>query len=294
MPTVYKYDQRRGLFVCNTVCHSTRPFLAINWNIVGGCVNACTYCYGKDIRNLEMPSDEQTAQMTSALIGLEPDLVVLTGGEPLLCPSLTTVIKMLTDAGIPCLLDTSSLPDIQAVLKEKLAERIHFRISLDSDIPEINESTRASRIPNSTKTVKRNIALLTARGIPLTVQTTVTEENLPHLTSLGEYISRTGVENWRLSVVIPHKDILPEKADRAVGRLRAEHPHLKIRLSNARPCGGYHIVLLDPTGRLWIRGNRNNEKLCLGSLVNGGLPRRRIVEQIDIERHTARYLVSEE
>ena len=294
MQAGYRYDRQRGLFVYSPAHSTALPFLAVNWNIVGHCINACTYCYGKDIRQCRLPSDEQIAHITSKLVALKPSLVILTGGEPLLCPTLPTVIDRITHASIPCIVDTSAVPDMQAILQGGIADRIHLRISLDGSTPAVNEATRISHVPNSTDRVKTHIAQALGRGIPVTVQTTVTEANLLHLPLLGDYLCRAGVEHWRLSVVIPHTGSLLQATRQMVERLRTEFPTLQIRLSNAGMDGGRHIILLDPAGVLWARGSESNEKQCLGSLIDGDVTRQDIIDQIDIDRHMGRYLAQKE
>ena len=283
------YDLEKGLFDGDFNSQNERPFLAINWNIIGRCVNNCEYCYGDDIRGLGELSERDTNTLISAIIDLYPDLIVLTGGEPLIHKQYKSIVRRLKDRGVNFIFDTSAVVNMKEDIEKGLYDGVHLRISLDSSEEEINGKIRKSQIENSTEIVKENILVAVKNGLNLTVQTTVTEGNISTLDKLGLFLTEVGVKNWRLSVVIPHSEELIFKAQNEYERLKGLFKNIQIRLSNVVKSNKNHIVLVDPKGDLWIRNSENNVKTMIGSLLTDKIDRGELIKNIDLELHFKRY-----
>ena len=283
------YNLEKGLFDGEFNSQNERPFLAINWNVIGRCVNNCEYCYGDDIRGLGELSENSTNDLISAIIDLYPDLIVLTGGEPLIHKQYKNIVRRIKDKGVNFILDTSAVIDMKDDIENGLYNGVHLRISLDSSEEEINGKIRKSQIKNSAEIVKNNIFVAVKHGLSLTVQTTITEGNFSSLEKLGSFLTEVGVKNWRLSVVIPHSEELNDKAQKEYERLKGLFKNLQIRLSNAIKSDKNHIVLVDPKGNLWVRNSKNNIKTMVGSLLTDKISREELIKNIDLELHCRRY-----
>ena len=206
------YDKARGLFLPEST--DKQNVLALNWSITGFCMNNCLYCYGKDISALRFLEESERIALIRNIVSLQPDLIIITGGEPLSCEYFRTTVEDFGDSGLNVIVDTSGVINLQDYIQLFRRYNVHVRISLDSSDSRINEGIRHSPITNSTQVVKDNISLLISKDVPLTIQSTITSSNIEHIVDLGEYLQQEGVKNWRLSVVIPHDDVLLDQSMR--------------------------------------------------------------------------------
>ena len=280
----YEYNSKLGLF---TGAQSLDVFLAVNWNITGECINNCTYCFGKDISEFRSQSKDMLYKYATHLAGLSPDLVVLTGGEPMLCDYLLDIVEFLIDY-TNVIIDTSGVLLNEKVLSFFAKKNIHLRISLDSTNPIINESIRPSRIHDSTNIIKHNIELSLLLQVPLTVQTTISTKNIDQLFFFAEWLKRVGIGQWRLNLVIPHSDSLKNDASIIANELKEIYPNIYIRTSNMTPSKTNHMVLLDPLGNYWVRGEHNNHKKRIGTVYDN-LTKSDILMHLDTKMHCDRY-----
>ncbi|MDE7330033.1 MAG: radical SAM protein, partial [Clostridia bacterium] len=201
------YSLEKGLFIVDESEISQRKIavpLAVNWNIAGNCTNSCFYCYGKDIAGTPLPLYYN--KIADSILSLSPEMVVFSGGEPLLESKFEYAVCTICGK-TNLILDTNGILIDDERVKFLKDKRFHVRVSLDSEDPVINERNRLSRIDSSTVKIKNNILKLVEAGVPVTVQTTVTDNNYNYLESLGEYLEKTGVRNWRIAAVIPSDDV---------------------------------------------------------------------------------------
>ncbi len=280
------FDITKGMFV-NADSTSEEDFLAINWNVTGECLNSCCYCYGSDIRSMIGMSNQKLEAFLRNLVALQPDLVVLTGGEPLLFPSLPYAIGYLLNEGINIILDTSAVLDLSFLCP--YLDKIHTRISLDSVDYKINEATRKSSIANSTEVIKKRIVEMVACEYAVSVQTTITDHNCTSLMDLASFLTTHRVKNWRLSFVIPHTTELEHKMKKYLKMITTKCPELYIRVSNHGKARNDHIILVDPQGNICIRNSFDNSKKHLGHLAEKLINKQVLLENIDVEAHKMRY-----
>ena len=283
---MFCYNKELGLFINNQIDNQEK-LLVLNWNVTGQCLNLCTYCYGKDIRFMPGLSDQALVSLTRNLAILKPDLIVISGGEPLLFPSLSFVINFFLNKNINLVLDTSGV--IQLEILKPFLNQIHTRISLDGVDDKINESTRISPIVNSTNKVKDQIIMLAKCQYPVTVQTTITDTNTEHLFELASFLTKCNVKNWRLSFVIPHSEKFEQKVKPIINSLINSFPLLNIRISNCNSESNDHVILIDPNGNIMIRNTNNNSKTLLGNLSDASIDRHLILDSIDSYEHIRRY-----
>ncbi len=285
---MFLFNVEKGLFKKISCAESSESFLALNWSITGDCQNHCLYCYGKDISTFDGLTGESLYYLLGNLVLINPNLIVITGGEPLLHNEIKKIVSVLANNYIPIILDTNGICDPSFLFDYK--NRIHMRISLDSSDPKINECIRPSLIHDSTKIIKENIAKA-ARKMHITVQTTVTEYNLHSLMELGEYINCIGIKNWRLSLVIPHSNEFELKFIESYLNLKRMFPCISIRISNIGAEFEDHIVLVDPNGNLFVRNSSSNLKKKIGSISSGIIKRQDIQSHMDVKLHEERYIL---
>ena len=283
-----RYDYKKGLFIKDECPKDDASFLAVNWNVVGACNNRCVYCYGEDIREIKI-DEELSTKIALIIAGMDFDLLVITGGEPLLMKNLTRITDILADK-TNVILDTNGIFLSEDLIDYFSEKKIHIRVSLDSDNPALNEKLRPSYFANSTKTILKNIASAVGIGLPLTVQTTVTPINLPYLDDLAKKLRELNVNNWRVSAVIPHDLGLVENLSDSVKRLKESYPDILIRCANVDETNSDHIVLIDPLGRCFTRNSITNEKKQWNDDFSSFPSKKELLQGIDIAKHIKRYL----
>jgi Fe-coproporphyrin III synthase len=130
--------------------------------------------------------------VAAALAELGTQLVVFSGGEPLLRPEVFDAAKLFRDRGIALHLLTSG------ILLERFADKVaetfsRVCISLDAVDEPLYERIRGVA---ALRTVERGVAKLReiAPQIPLTARTTLQRENFRHLPRLIDHAERLGLD----------------------------------------------------------------------------------------------------
>ena len=206
------------------------------------------------------------AEVRAALKGARADgitLLDIDGGEPLLYPSLVTVIRDARRLGFERITVTTNGrrladPDVAAAL---LASGLHsLLISLHGSAPTIHDGlTDRPGSFRETATGLRNVLRLMAPGFGLGVNTTVTTANLADLMKLGERLAALAVPQWNLQLVTPFgragEDLLPtreELRDTLSAVLERFGERLAMAVVNAPPCRlpGYERYVAADLGKL--------------------------------------------
>lgn len=122
-----------------------------------------------------------------------PLKVILTGGEPLLHPELIGILEYLSEVGVFHAIYTSASipvsPELMTALK-KDAYLAHFTISLHSSIADEHE--RMTRIKGSFKNTSENIVKLKQTGVPIVVNSVLTQQTPSDILGTIRYILELG------------------------------------------------------------------------------------------------------
>ncbi len=130
---------------------------------------------------------------------LETELVGLTGGEPFLNPHIIDVIRQTLAADFECLVLTNAFRAINRFkqdliqLKEKYADKLHIRVSLDHYSKELHEQERG---PKTFDRTLENIKWLFEEGINLSIAgRALKDENLDDSkSSYAKLLGNIGVQ----------------------------------------------------------------------------------------------------
>lgn len=80
----------------------------INWTITGKCQNKCVYCYGDDIIQCnDITLKEDLEEIINHLRYINPRVIVVSGGEPLLHPQIQYILEHLSFCDV--IVDTNGL-----------------------------------------------------------------------------------------------------------------------------------------------------------------------------------------
>lgn len=296
------YNKKTAKFIAESCSDNLDRPLLINWNIIGACCNRCTYCYGYDIRNYEAAFHEKEVDTIIAhLKEMRPIVVVITGGEPLLCDNIFYIIEKIS-AFANVILDTNGLLLTEEALLKLKENDTHLRISLDSDNPNINESIRVSSIANSTEKIKALIRLCVRHNLDFTVQTVVSSVNAETLPSLFSFLNAEGVKNWRLLDVVtdrdtkelsPSKEIL-ESLNKTVKGFASAAPDMFITYTDEKETKGNNIILINPKGQYLYRPAKENKKYFVSPEHPESPTLNQLLQKLDMKAHIKRYVYFKE
>jgi sulfatase maturation enzyme AslB (radical SAM superfamily) len=198
----------------NTIPYPKKPIL-INWLITGSCPLMCKYCYAEDLMRDRYPEPKvnDIKLIAKTILKYNPLVVVLTGGDPLVSPFLELTIKLLYNkTGI--IIDTSAYIFNESHLNLFKKYNVIVRISLDSEIPSINDKLRPINSSfkkagiNSRDTVSSAIYAIYKcidAGVKVAVQSVATKVNHSDFEAMGDKLFKLGVGGWRILMVAPSK-----------------------------------------------------------------------------------------
>lgn len=290
----FRYDETKARFIACGESQELHHPLLVNWNIIGSCCNQCIYCYGADIKSCASCQTESEIKATiEHLAYIRPSAIVITGGEPLLHPKIQSIIEQISTFS-HVILDTNGLLLEDATLQLCKEKKVHLRISLDSDVPTINEAIRKSSIPDSTETIKRLLSRCVAEKIHTTVQTVVTQKNLQVLDRLWAFLNDIGITHWRLLDVVTGETnrelaVSPEILTEMVKDFRTQSKSLCITYVDETRVNGNNIILVDPLGQYFYRSAQSIPKKTVDD-NNPCKPRlEQLMQGLDIASHIKRY-----
>ncbi len=179
----------------------------VYWEMTIACGLACKHCRTNAIHErdrLELTGEEAKALLRD--IRRMGSMLILTGGDPMMRPDLFDLIAYARSIRLPISITPSTTPTLtrDVVRRFKQLGVAAMGISLDGPNAEVHDAFRGVA-----ETFTRSIDALTwAREfrIPVQVNTTVTEETLPHIRELYKLLRDEAVppvKRWSLFLLVP-------------------------------------------------------------------------------------------
>jgi len=178
----------------------------VYWETTIACSLSCQHCRAEAIKQRD--PEELTTEEGFRLIDDVHELgslLVLTGGDPLERPDLVELVEYARSLHVPVAVTPSTTP----TLKRETVARLHelgitaLGVSLDGPTPEVHDAFRGI----SGTFAHSQAALGWARefGVPVQINTTVTQFTRPHLAELYEVLCKNSppVRRWSLFLLIP-------------------------------------------------------------------------------------------
>ena len=297
-----------------TILRPKFPIL-INWLITGLCPLACKYCYAEDLMRIPAnePQERQIRAIVESILSYNPLVVVLTGGDPLVSKYLLKAIQLLHNrTGI--IVDTSAYKFDNKYLSIFKKFNVAIRISLDSEIPSVNDKQRllskqSHLQPGRASTLSAAVKAICAclkKGVTVSVQTVATKDTANDLPVLGDKLYRLGLHSWRILKIQPSKKSLvgyeelvgsKEKQKKLYKHIfselkKAQNNRWKNLMSlqiiqNERPNA---VILVSPDGKFYTESNIHPEKLLLDEKIPTRPNLKKIFDKVGIHDHVKRYL----
>ncbi len=178
-----------------------RPSL-ISWNLTKKCNLRCPHCYMEAGRKAarELTTDECLGLLTE-MHGLGTEMLILTGGEPLLRRDIYQIAEAASQLGIWVVMGTNGV-----LITDRVAQRMvdcgvkGVGISIDSIDPDRHNRFRGG--PNAWQYSVRALDICRAHGLEILVQTTVMEENMDEIPELLAFAREKGAWSFNLYFLV--------------------------------------------------------------------------------------------
>ncbi len=174
----------------------------ISWNLTQKCNLKCPHCYmeaGRKAVN-ELTTDECIG-LIDEMKSLGTEMVILTGGEPLLRRDIYDIASYASSQGLWVVMGTNGV-----LLNDKVAQRMlecgvkGVGISIDSIDPEKHNSFRGG--PNAWEYSVRGLEVARKHGLQVLVQSTVMESNQDEIPQLIEFAREKGAWSFNLYFLV--------------------------------------------------------------------------------------------
>lgn len=181
-----------------------RPFIVI-WETTRACSLACRHCRASaQLRRHPLELDtHESRRLIEQVHRAQPQLFVLTGGDPIRRPDLKELIAHATALGLRVALSPSATPEFVAEDFDELRRLGVARISLSLD-GATRESHDAFRgVPGVWDWTMAALAKARAAGLPVQINTTFTRQNLPEFDAFTVLLETLRPVLWSVFQLVP-------------------------------------------------------------------------------------------
>ncbi|MFB6111394.1 MAG: radical SAM protein [Halobacteriaceae archaeon] len=198
-----------------------RPLVFV-WEVTRACELACRHC--RAAATPERHPDELTTAEGKALLDAarrfgEGQLVVLSGGDPLVRSDLAELVAYGTDIGLRMTLTPSGTTSLtEAKLRELRAAGLsRLALSLDAGVPEAHDAFRGES--GSFETTLRAARMADEVSLPLQINTTVCGATVDELPEVRDLVAELEARLWSVFFLVPVgrgrvlEQIPPSRAD---------------------------------------------------------------------------------
>jgi AdoMet-dependent heme synthase len=180
------------------------PVVAI-WEVTRACDLSCLRCRpnatpDRDPREL---SSSETYDLVRQLRDLDPDVLVLTGGDPFKRPDLDEIVTEAVRSKLRVAVAPSVTPTLTPGAIERLAALGVGRIALSLDGPDATTHDRFRGTPGSFERTRRAIDAVRAAGVPLQISTSLGRQTIESLARTADVIEDIAPALWNVFFLVP-------------------------------------------------------------------------------------------
>ncbi|MFB6267000.1 MAG: TIGR04053 family radical SAM/SPASM domain-containing protein [Halodesulfurarchaeum sp.] len=182
-----------------------RPFVLI-WEVTQACDLECKHCRA-DAQPDRHPGELSTAEgerlLEDAARFGEGQLVVLSGGDPLVRDDLVHLVSYGTDLGLKMTLTPSGTASLTPNVIDELADAglRRLALSIDGSTAERHDEFRGE--PGSFEQTVTAAQYARERDLPLQINTTVCQETVDDLPALADLTEELGAVLWSVFFLVP-------------------------------------------------------------------------------------------
>jgi radical SAM protein len=183
-----------------------RAPMLVYWETTLACGLACRHCRAtaQPERNpLELTTEEGYRLLDEVTrFGRPYPHVVFTGGDPLNRPDLHELVRAATERGIGASLAPAATPLLTAEILVSLRDAGIQNISLSIDGSDATRHDGFRGVPGTFEKTLQAARWARAAGLPIQVNTLVTDETLPDLPAIYELMGTMDIMRWSLFMLI--------------------------------------------------------------------------------------------
>ncbi len=217
-----------------SVDFNERPFILF-WEVTRACALACRHC--RAVAQPQAHPQELTHEEAMALVdtiaALNPPMLVLTGGDPMMRRDIFDIITRAAGQGLRVALSPAATPRLLNTDFHRLREAgvVSMSLSLDGATQATHDAFR--RVPHTFERTLEAARKAKEAGIQLQINTTVAKSTLPETDAFLQLMKEIAPDVWSVFLLVPTGratlDELPTAAEmeelwQKLLRLRAEVP----------------------------------------------------------------------
>lgn len=180
------------------------PF-TIAWEITRACAYACVHCRADAIpqRHPDELTTEEGFQLIDRLAEFGSQILIFTGGDPMMRRDLNELVAYAHSKGLRCSLTptATALPTLERLIQAKEAGIRRVALSLDAPRPEVHDKFRM--VEGSWQRTMDTLHRAKEAGIAVQVNTTVTTFNVDILDEMVPFIEEVDAVQWSVFFLVP-------------------------------------------------------------------------------------------
>ena len=181
-----------------------RPFILF-WEVTRACALACRHC-----RAIAQPQShpqelnhEEAMTLVDRIAELNPPMLVLTGGDPMMRRDIFDIIERAAAKGLRVALSPAATNRLIHTDFHKLRQAgvVSMSLSLDGATQETHDAFR--RVPHTFERTLQAARMAKEAGIQLQINTTISRTTLPELEGFVELLKQIEPDVWSVFLLVP-------------------------------------------------------------------------------------------
>ncbi len=181
-----------------------RPFILF-WEVTRACALACRHCraVAQPQAHPQELTHEEALHLLDAIAELNPPMLVLTGGDPMMRRDIFELIRYGTEKGLRVSLSPAATARLLNTdfAELKAAGVVSMSLSLDGASQATHDAFR--RVPHTFERTLEAARRAKEAGIMLQVNTTLSRTTLPELDAFIELMKQIQPDVWSVFVLVP-------------------------------------------------------------------------------------------
>jgi radical SAM protein with 4Fe4S-binding SPASM domain len=214
----------------------------VSWNLTKRCNLRCPHCYMEAEPQAAAENELTTAEclrLVDEMKSLGTEMIILTGGEPLLRKDIYEIAHHASTQGIWVVMGTNGVLVTDRVAQKMVECGVRgVAISLDSLEPQKHNSFRGG--PNAWELSVRGLDICRANGLEVLIQTTVMEMNYAEIPALIKFAQQKGAWSFNLYFLVQTgrgqqmNDLSPEQTEAMLSYLVDEQDNYRPMLVRSK------------------------------------------------------------
>ncbi len=180
--------------------------LVVFYETTQACDLVCQHCRAcaQPQRDSQELDSVQARQLIAQLVSFpKPPMLVLTGGDPLKRPDVYELVEHGVNLGLDLAMTPSATPLVTAEALRRLRDAGLHRLAVSLDGADAATHDAFRGVAGSYQRTLDILAEARRIGLPLQVNTTVTQANCQQLDSLAAFLATQGVVLWSVFFLVP-------------------------------------------------------------------------------------------